>query len=237
MAKNKQEKAEKKEQTIFNLAINALVGKESETTEEAAKTFLDFWQRKQGESIVSAQNIIKAAGVIGGYAVYRHVDPVPNSKIDNLGVFGAAAVLLVLLAVPRSSELGGRFPQFEGAVLQRIKDDCTPEQKKEILKFIRELSNWQEKRIINLLKVVGEDGKVSFDPSILKKEEMRRTLLEFIGDEPSMKEDVEKAVAAAKKFFADNWPVVKENLATADETTAGALRSFRGWLNSKGVRK
>ena len=142
MAKEKKGKEEKKkEQTIFNLAINALVGKESETTEEAAKTFLDFWQRKQGESIVSAQNIIKAAGVIGGYAVYRHVDPVPNSKIDNLGVFGAAAVLLVLLAVPRSSELGGRFPQFEGAVLQRIKDDCTPEQKKEILKFIRELSN------------------------------------------------------------------------------------------------
>ncbi|HEY4519160.1 MAG TPA: hypothetical protein VJK01_02285 [Candidatus Paceibacterota bacterium] len=237
MAKEKGKEEKKKEQTIFNLAINALVGKESETTEEAAKTFLDFWQRKQGESIVSAQNIVKAATVIGGYAVYRHVDPVPNSKIDNLGVFGAAAVLLVLLAVPRSSELGGRFSQFEGVVLQRIKDDCTPEQKKEILRFIRELSNWQEKRVLNLLKIVGEDGKTSFDPSILKEEEMRKTLLEFIGDEPSMKEDVEKAVVAAKKFFTDNWPATKEKLVTADETIAGGLRTFRGWLNSKGVRR
>ena len=232
----KGEKAEKKEQTIFNLALNALVGKESETTQEAAKSFLDFWQRKQGESIVSAQNIIKAASAIGGYAVYRHVDPVPNSKIDNLGVFGAAVVLLAFLAVPRSSELGGRFPEFEGAILQHIKDGYTPKQKKEIIRFIRELSNWQEKRVVNLLKVIGEDGKVSFDPSILKKENMRKTLLEFIGNEPSMLEDVEKAVETTKKFFTDNWPATKGKLVAIDTCIAKTIREdIRPWLKKNGV--
>ena len=235
--KGTKEEEKKKEENLFNLALNALVGKEGETTQEAAKSFLDFWQRKRGESIVSGQNVLKAIGVIAGYAAYRHVDPVPDSKIDNIAVFAGAVGLLTLLVVSRSNEFGGRFPQFESIVLQRIKDNYTPEQKREVLKFIRELSNWQEKRIINLLKVVGEDGKTSFDSTILKDAEMREILLSYIGEEPSLKEDVDKTIVELKKFFAANWPKTKEAYHAADAAIAGQLREFRSFLNSKGIRR
>ena len=196
---------------ITNLILNAITGKEDETTSEAAKSFLDFWQRKEGESIASAQNIMKMATAIGSYVVYRHVDPVPDSKIDNLAVFGGVAILLALLFVPRSTELGGRFPQFEGKlVLQKIGKKLTREEKMEILKWIRGLSNWQEKRVINLLKVKDEKGNESFDILPLKDEEVRKILLELIGDEPSLAKDVEKTVDSVTQFIKENLPEIKK---------------------------
>ncbi|MBI3684966.1 hypothetical protein HY250_01010 [Candidatus Azambacteria bacterium] len=226
----------KKQQTLLEVAIAALAGEKGEKPEEAAKSFLDFWQRKEGESVASAQNILKAIGTIVGYSMYRHVDPIPDSKVDNAAVFGAAAVLLALLVIPRSNALGGRFPQFESVMIQGIKE-FTPEEKEKILEFIRNLSNWQEKRLINLLRVVNQEGKTIFDPSILKTEEMRNLLRKYIGDEPGIRKDVDKTAAEVKRFFSDHWPSVKNGYHTADQKTAGALRTFRGWFNSKGVRR
>lgn len=228
------EKKEEKQQTLLEIAISALAGEKGEKPEEAAKSFLDFWQRKEGESVASAQNIMKAIGAIVGYSVYRHVDPMPDSKVDNAAVFGAAAVLLALLVIPRSNALGGRFPQFESVVLRGIKE-YKPKEKKEVLKFIRELSNWQEKRIINLLRAVDQEGKPFFDPSILKEKEMRNLIKEYIGDEPSIKEDIDKTIAEIKKLFTENWPLAKAKLTAADNAVAGQLEKLHGFLSSKGL--
>lgn len=237
MARKKSKEKEKESASIgiTNLILNAITGKEDETTSEAAKSFLDFWQRKKGESVVSAQNILKAAGVIGSYAVYRHVDPVPDSKVDNLAVFGGAAILLALLFVPRSAELGGRFPQFESGILREIGEGLTLEEKREILKWIQGLSNWQEKRVINLLRVVDEKGNISFDITPLKEAEIRQMLLELIGDEPSIREDIDKTVTEVKKFFSENWPT-REQVAKFDEDESKDIRKITDWLAEHGIK-
>ena len=178
---------------------------------------------------------MKMAGVIGSYAVYRHVDPVPDSKIDNLAVFGGAAILLALLFVPRSTELGGRFPQFESKlVLQKIGKKLTLEEKKDVLKWIRGLSSWQEKRVINLLKVKDEKGNESFDILPLKDEEVRKILLELIGDEPSLARDVEKTVDSIMKFIKENLPEIKkEDIHIAGQKVVQYLKTTNDSLEGK----
>lgn len=200
---------------------------------EAVEDFVGSWQRKKGEPLFSPRNIIKAFGVVAGYAVYRHIDPWPNSKADNIVVSGAAVILLALLVMPRSAT--GKSLLVEKIALEKMKTELTADERKQVIEYLSSLSAEQKKRVLDLLRRTDQ----GIDLEMLKEEDMRRILLEFVGedDEVEMRKEIEEIIAEMKKFWAHVWPGIKEGLKTADHAVAEKLRGFRGFLNEHGIKR
>lgn len=200
--------------------------------QEAVEDFVGEWQRKKGESLFSTRNILKAGGVLAGYAVYRHIDPWPNSKADNVLISGAAVILLALLVIPRS--VSGKALLGEKIALEQMKTELTPGERKQVIEFLSSLSDDQKRRVLDL---INTDQGINLE--MLKEEDMRKILLEFAGhdNEEEMREEIEKIIAEMKKFWANHWPGIKNGLKTADHTVAEGLKNLQGWLNKHGVKR
>lgn len=142
-------------------------------------SFRTWWQRRADQSIVSVDNLLKAGAVIAGYSAWQHIDPLPESPIDNLAVLALSAYLLGLLAVPQSAELGATFPEFEGTVLIGLQI-LAPDKRDEVMRWVRELTPRQERRIVELFR--GQ--KVEEVVEVLHDDEARAIVLETIGEDP-----------------------------------------------------
>ncbi len=212
----------------LNILIQALQGENKEIVDD----FIGAWQRKKGEQLISTRNIIKTAGVIAGYAAYQHIDPWPNSKVDDIIVGGGAILLLALLVIPKSSTPKSLL--VEQIALEKLKSEMTPDERKKVIQFLSALSNEQKKRIFEILKT---DQGINVD--MLKEEDMRKILLEFVGDdnEVEMRKEIEEVIAEMKKFWVNVLPGIKEGFKTADHATAEKLKEFRGFLNKHGVKR
>ena len=222
-------------ETLATLIASGALGDEAkEKVKEVFSgdsNFFSWWQRRPGESMVSTDNVLKALGLIVGYEIYNHADPLEGSKADNAAILVAAIALGMLLIVPQSNELGAHFKNFEQKVFLAIQGLKVDEQS-EIMKWLRELSNRQEGRIAATLANLSDENLLK----ILQEQGSRDLLKELAGDDPesmTFDEAVKKVQKAWKKYR----PYAIAYIDAADETIAGGLRTFRGWLNSKGVRR
>lgn len=225
-------------ETIAGLIASGALGEEvTQKAKDALRgdsSFFSWWQRQAEESIFSTNNVLKALGLIGGYAVYDHVDPMEGSKVDDAMILVAAIVLGSLLIIPQSNELGTHFHDFETDVFLAVKD-LTNEEKEKILTWMRDLSNKQEGRIAAMFKKIAAKDKDALT-AILADEKMRNLLCELVGeDQKPMSFD--EGIAKAKEVLEKHWPTVKEKYQEADRALAEKLRGFRAFLNAKGVRR
>ena len=220
--KPKNERQSRKTITIPGTVINP------ENADEVMK-FLKMWQRKRGEPLISTSSFIKAAGVLAGYAVYKHVDPFPNNKLDNTVIKLSALLLLIMIVVP--GDKAGKILLSEKIALEQMKSELTPEDRKQVIEYLSSLSAEQIKRALDFLKT---DQGINLE--MLKEEDMRKILLKYVGDDNEVKirKEIEEIITEMKQFWADYWPGIKEGLKTADHAVAEKIMRFRQELENKG---
>ncbi|MCR4322941.1 MAG: hypothetical protein NUV61_02540 [Candidatus Azambacteria bacterium] len=216
-------------ETIAALIMSGALGDEAKQKAKEVLTgdsdFFSWWQRKSGESLASTDNVLKALGLLVGYEIYDHADPLKGSKVDNAVILLATLALGMLLVVPQSTELGAHFHNFETKVLLAC-HDLPEEDRKKILVWLRSLSHKQEGRIGTiLLKIAGDEKNTGAFKTILADENMRDILRDLVGEEASpmtFEEGVEKAREVVKK----HWPAVHKSLRTIDSNVGGVLEKI-----------
>ncbi len=246
-----QEKKEKVKKSALETLIPIITGSAfgDEAKQKVADilngdaSFVSFWQRRTGESIVSARNVVKAIALLGTFIAYRHFDPFPDSKVDNAVVVLVAVVLGTLLAIPQSTELGSHFKTFEARILEAFKDEI---ELNEVLVWIRCLSNSQEGRLANLVKGMetihaGDQEKINQSIKNMMSDDNGRAFLELlIGDDEKQK-DIAQWVKECwpkikdRALFVDTWVGVQfinlhENLVKQGVITDKQTRKQRGWF-------
>lgn len=227
-------------ETIATLIMSGALGEEAK---EKAKevlagdsNFFSWWQRKPGESLASTNNVLKALGLLVGYEIYDHADPLEGSKVDNAAILLITLALGMLLVVPQSTELGAHFQDFETRVLFAC-HDLPHEEREKIMEWMRKLSHKQEARISTILgKIAANEKTAGAFKTILADEKMRAILRNLAGEDAKTM-TLEEGIEKVKQVFAIYWPPTKEKLVEADKTTADIFRAFRSFLNSKGVRR
>lgn len=227
-------------ETIAALIMSGALGDEAK---EKAKevlagdsNFFSWWQRKPGESVASTNNVLKALGLLVGYEIYDHADPLEGSKVDNAVILLATLALGMLLVVPQSTELGAHFQDFEAKVLFAC-HGLPHEEREKIMAWMHELSHRQEARISTILGKIAANEKTADAFATILADEKMRVILRALAGEDTKAMTLEEGIEKVKKVFAIYWPPMKEKLIEADKTTASTFRVFRSFLNAKGVRR
>jgi len=223
-------------ETLAALIMSGALGEEAKEKAKEVLTgdsnFFSWWQRKSGEPLASTNNVLKVLGLIVGYEIYDHADPLEGSQVDNAVILLAALALGMLLVVPQSTELGAHFHDFETKALLAC-HDLPEEERKKILTWIRSLSHKQEGRISTiLLKIAGDEKNADVFKTILTDENMREILRDLVGEDAkpmTFEEGVEKAKEVIKKY----WPAMHKSLRTIDSTVGGVLGKINGNLENR----
>ena len=230
------EESSKPKSAVETLATLIMSGKLGDEAKEKAKevlagdsNFFSWWQRKPGESLASTNNVLKALGLIVGYEIYDHADPLEGSNADNAAILLATLALGMLLVVPQSTELGAHFHDFETKVLLAC-HDLSEEEREKILMWLRGLSHKQEGRIGTiLLKIVADAKNTDVFKKLLADENMRNILRDLVGEDTkpmTFEEGIEKAQVVIKK----HWPAVEKSLHTIDVGVGAVLEKINNNL-------
>lgn len=249
--KDKEEKEEKKGGNlppgISNLAAIFLGGGKGAAAYGVAEVlkhddFITNWQRGEGEPVLSTHNIAKMVAVLAGLGIYKHIDPFPDSRVDNYAVMGLAAYLLLLLGIPQQNELGGRLASAEAPILVTCLKHLGQDKAKihDVMEWLGNLPNRQEQKILQVLQAAlsatadnAEEQKLVAE--MLADKTTRDFLAKFYGREP-LPQDIKNGLQIIKKLFADYWPPTKEKLLAMDAHIAKTMRGdLRPWLAETGL--